>query len=147
MLSFTHSLSLISRCTRMARGAALRAHGVCGGQVPYLLRLGREPGLTQEELSRALCLNKSSVARQVASLERSGLVRREPDPSDRRQQRVYLTERALSLLPEVRRVVSEWNAYLLAELGEEERQHLQEVMERLSERAQRRIEQEVGWTE
>ena len=35
----------------------------------------------------------------------------------------------------------------LAELGEEERQHRQEVMERLSERARRRIEQEVGWTE
>ena len=43
MPSFTHSLNIIGRCTQMQRGAVLKELGVCGGQVPYLLRLCRCP--------------------------------------------------------------------------------------------------------
>ena len=74
MPSFTHSLNIIGRCTQMQRGAVLKELGVCGGQVPYLLRLCRCPGLTQEELAKALYFNKSTVTRQIAALERQGLV-------------------------------------------------------------------------
>ena len=88
MPSFTHSLNIIGRCTQMQRGAVLKELGVCGGQVPYLLRLCRCPGLTQEELAKALYFNKSTVTRQIAALERQGLVRREPSPEDRRCQLV-----------------------------------------------------------
>ena len=63
MPSFTHSLNIIGRCTQMQRGAVLKELGVCGGQVPYLLRLCRCPGLTQEELAKALYFNKSTVTR------------------------------------------------------------------------------------
>ena len=69
MPSFTHSLNIIGRCTQMQRGAVLKELGVCGGQVPYLLRLCRCPGLTQEELAKALYFNKSTVTRQIAALE------------------------------------------------------------------------------
>ena len=72
MPSFTHSLNIIGRCTQMQRGAVLKELGVCGGQVPYLLRLCRCPGLTQEELAKALYFNKSTVTRQIAALERQG---------------------------------------------------------------------------
>ena len=65
MPSFTHSLNIIGRCTQMQRGAVLKELGVCGGQVPYLLRLCRCPGLTQEEL--AVRLNVSD--RHLRSLE------------------------------------------------------------------------------
>ena len=67
MPSFTHSLNIIGRCTQMQRGAVLKELGVCGGQVPYLLRLCRCPGLTQEELAKALYFNKSTVTRQDRS--------------------------------------------------------------------------------
>ena len=44
MPSFTHSLNIIGRCTQMERSDKLKSLGVCGGQVPYLLRLCRRPG-------------------------------------------------------------------------------------------------------
>ena len=70
MPSFTHSLNIIGRCTQMQRGAVLKELGVCGGQVPYLLRLCRCPGLTQEELADRCELSKgfiSQVERNLAS--------------------------------------------------------------------------------
>ena len=105
MPSFTHSLNIIGRCTQMERSAVLKELGVCGGQVPYLLRLCRCPGISQEELARALYFNKSTVTRQIAALERQGLVRRELSPEDRRRQLVYPTERALEIAPKIRELV------------------------------------------
>ena len=145
MPSFTHSLNIIGRCTQMERSAVLKELGVCGGQVPYLLRLCRCPGISQEELARALYFNKSTVTRQIAALERQGLVRRELSPEDRRRQLVYPTERALEIAPKIRELVCGWNDYLLADLTEEERLQLQALMERISQRARDYIDREVGW--
>ena len=145
MPSFTHSLNIIGRCTQMQRSAGLKKLGICGGQVPYLLRLCRCPGLTQEELAKALYFNKSTVTRQIAALEKQGLVRREPSPEDRRCQLVYPTEWALEIIPLVRELVRGWNDYLLADMTADERDQLQALMERVSQRARDFIDREVGW--
>lgn len=54
------------------------------------------------ELAHALALDPSSVSRQVASLERAGLVAREPDPSDRRAARLALTEEGREVVETLR---------------------------------------------
>ena len=79
MTSFTHCLNIIGRCTQMQRGAVLKELGVCGGQVPYLLRLCRCPGLTQEELAKALYFNKSTVTRQIARRQRTWFRHQHPE--------------------------------------------------------------------
>lgn len=145
MPSFTRSLNIVSRCTQMQRGQALKELGVCGGQAPYLLRLCRHPGQTQEEMARALYVNKSTAARTIASLEKAGYVERRPSPEDRRCYLLYPTERALAALPQLRRVVSEWNEYLLDEFTEEEKEALIGMLARVSDRAQAYIQREVGW--
>lgn len=145
MAAFTHNLNVIARCTQMQRGQRLKALGICGGQVPYLLRLCRLPGQTQEELAQALYVNKSTAARQITSLERAGFVERRPSTQDRRCLCVYPTERALEALPMLHEVVQEWSDYLLDGLDGSEREMLMALMERISERAQTYIQREVGW--
>ena len=145
MPSFVGNLNRISRCTQMQRGGKLKKYGICGGQVPYLLRLCRFPGLSQEEVARALYVNKSTAARQIANLEKAGLVERRPSEEDRRKLLVYPTQRALELQPEIREMVVSWNSYLLEEFSEEEQALLQSMMDRVACRAQAYIEREVGW--
>lgn len=145
MPSFVGNLNRISRCTQMQRGGKLKKYGICGGQVPYLLRLCRYPGLSQEEVARALYVNKSTAARQIANLEKAGYVERRPSPDDRRRLLVYPTQQALDLQPEIREMVENWNAYLLEEFSPEEREMLQDMMSRVNERARAYIEREVGW--
>ena len=145
MPSFTHSLNIIGRCTQMERSDKLKQFGICGGQVPYLLRLCRCPGLSQEEIAQALYLNKSSVARQIACLEKQELVYRKPSPDDRRRLLVYPTEKALSMLPALTKTVRGWNDYLLEGMDADERAQLEAMMERISARARAYIEHEVGW--
>ena len=145
MPNFTHSLNIVGRCTQMQRGQALRELGVCGGQAPYLLRLCRCPGMTQEELARALYVNKSTAARAIANLEKSGFVERRPSPDDRRCHQLFPTERAIAALPKIRETISQWNDYLLEEFTYEERAALVDMLDRVSRRAQAYIQREVGW--
>lgn len=53
-------------------------------------------------LAGALCLDLSTVSRQVPVLERSGWVARERDPADHRAQLLDLTPRGQSVLLDVR---------------------------------------------
>ena len=55
-------------------------------------------GVTQREIANKLSLDASSIIPLIDRLERKGLVKRRTDADDRRINRLYLTERAESLL-------------------------------------------------
>lgn len=59
---------------------------------------GQIDGLSQSELSRLLIMHRSNATGLIDRLERRGLVRRNPHPSDRRAYRVILTDAGVRLL-------------------------------------------------
>jgi DNA-binding MarR family transcriptional regulator len=69
-------------------------HGVGLNDLALLVLLGEAPDgkLRRVELAHALGVTTSGVARQLAPLERIGLVDREPSPGDARLALVVLTE-------------------------------------------------------
>jgi DNA-binding MarR family transcriptional regulator len=62
-----------------------------------LLELGRATGLTQTELGARLRLDKSTVSRLVAGLERRGWLRRERAIADRRAVCLRLTPAGVAM--------------------------------------------------
>lgn len=77
-------------------GGLLEPHGHAGVQaslseVLALRELADAPGLAQNQLAERLALEKSTVSRLVAGLERRGWVRRDRDPGNRRYLRLTLT--------------------------------------------------------
>lgn len=72
----------------------LEAHDLALWAFDVLATLRRQPpphGLTPTELSRAVLLTPGAMTNRIDRLEDAGLVRREPDPIDRRGVRVVLT--------------------------------------------------------
>lgn len=59
-------------------------------------------GLSQSELSRRLLMHRSNATGLLDRLEQRQLVRRAPDPADRRAHRVVLTPAGRSLVEEIR---------------------------------------------
>ena len=53
--------------------------------------------LSQRELAERLRLEKSSISRMAAEMERQGLLVRERDPDNRRQYRLRLTDRGRAM--------------------------------------------------
>ena len=75
----------------------LARHKVPLGQFPLLLVLWEEENLTQSEIARRLDCEQPTVANTLRRMERDGLVETGPDPSNRRQVLIRLTERGRSL--------------------------------------------------
>jgi DNA-binding MarR family transcriptional regulator len=73
-----------------------------GGQITMsqafgLHELDTDQPLSQRELAERLNLEKSTVSRMVAEMERKGLLARERDPANRRFYRLRLTEAGRTL--------------------------------------------------
>ena len=108
------------RCGKLYRNESLAKIGLEGSDQPFVLHLCHSPGISQEQLAREIYIDKSGVARKLASLEKRGYIRRESDPQDKRVLRVYPTEMLLEMLPAIRNSNTEWNRRILEGFTEEE---------------------------
>jgi len=71
--------------------SALRPHGLRITQVAILAQLGRLQPQTVTAFAHAHGSDRSAVARDLAVLEREGLVERRPNADDRRAWQLFLT--------------------------------------------------------
>ena len=136
---FMKQLGELWRCANLYRTAQYAALGIGSYQDSYLLHICRGPGIPQDRLAEVIYVNKSNVARQLASLEEKGFITRTPDPQDRRSLLVYPTQKATDALPAIHKVHRAWNEMVLEGFGEEERRLVADFARRLSENAKHAI--------
>jgi DNA-binding MarR family transcriptional regulator len=85
----------------------------------------RDGATSPGELARLWQVTPAVITGIVDRLERRGLLRREPDPDDRRRLRLALTDAGLAVSQEVERVVNDDLAAQLATLSADELASLQ----------------------
>jgi DNA-binding MarR family transcriptional regulator len=76
---------------------AVPGQPVSMSQAFALHELDTDDPLSQRDLAERLCLEKSTVSRMAAEMERKGLLVRERDPANRRLYRLRLTDRGRAL--------------------------------------------------
>ncbi|CAM5342153.1 MarR family winged helix-turn-helix transcriptional regulator [Streptomyces hirsutus] len=105
----TVAMEVFGRITRLSRAMgdllekAYAKYGISRGEFDVLATLRRsgEPyALSPRQLSATLMLTTGGMTGRLDKLERAGLLRRSPDPHDRRGLQVTLTERGLHLADE-----------------------------------------------
>jgi DNA-binding MarR family transcriptional regulator len=94
------------------------------GQFFFLAELFRNEGLTQDELSRRVGVDKSNTSRALAKLERYGLVRRERDKDNHRVRRVFLQPAAHAVKLSFFDIQARWNSHLMNGLSAGEKKSL-----------------------
>jgi MarR family transcriptional regulator for hemolysin len=96
------------------------------------------PGFSQRELAAGLSIGGPSLVRHLDRLEREGLVRREPDPDDRRVTRVSITEAGRLKHQELAVVAQRLDDELGSVLSGRERRVLIDVLVRIEAHAAQR---------
>ena len=109
-------LSDVARLIRTRADARARSHGMTRAQWMILVRLERQPGMSQNELAALIEVEPITVGRLVDRLESRALVERRPDASDRRIWRLHLTPAATPMLKEIAKARAELNDMLVAEI-------------------------------
>ncbi len=97
-----------------------------------LIALHADDGQSQRQLSTRLGIHRNVMVTIVDNLERQGLVKRMPHPSDRRAFAVTLTAKARDLLPALDAQGRAQEAEITAPLTAEERAALLSQLQRVS---------------
>lgn len=142
MPSLMWELDAIARCATQYRTEMLAPLGLKSCHASYLIQICKNPGISQEQLARRIYFNKSSVARQLASLEEDGFIRRAASETDRRVTRLYPTERTLEILPRIREILLQWEEIATQDLTAAEGETLLGILEKMKARAAQRVQQD-----
>jgi DNA-binding MarR family transcriptional regulator len=130
-------LSRVSRLARhldIARRGAFAAHGLEAWEfdvLSALRRAGPPFQLTPGALLRATLVTSGTMTNRIDRLAAAGLVRREPDPRDRRGVLVTLSDRGQAVVDAALTDLLDREQALLAGLGDDQRRQLADLLRTL----------------
>jgi len=118
------ALRRIERQKRLYLEREFAGTGLHGTLYRFLLVLGRNPGASQDLFAERLVIDKGNIARSARKLEDLGYIERKPDENNRRQYRIYLTERGQEVLESVVFILKRWNTVLAQGFTQQEERDL-----------------------
>jgi MarR family transcriptional regulator, organic hydroperoxide resistance regulator len=124
MDEFLFLFTRAAKLTRAAADQAMSRHGVRVGQNVILELLWIRDGQTPGELASALGIATPTVVRSAGRMQTAGLLTRQPDDSDGRLVRLWLTRRGRELRPVIEQERARITARALADLDGNERAEL-----------------------
>lgn len=100
-------IGIIARALDSIANIEFKQYDLTKGQYLYLVRIGENPGLIQEQLAEMVKVDRTTAARSVQKLEAKGLVTRLPDDSNKKIKRLFLSEQGKKVYP----IIERENAY------------------------------------
>lgn len=131
MSQIIKDITEISRCGAQYRLDQLSPMGLKACHASYLTEICAEPGISQEQLARRICINKSNVTRQATVLEEEGFIIRRCSPVDKRVTELYPTPKALALMPQISGILTQWENCITADLTSGEIEQLSALLAKL----------------
>lgn len=129
-------ISDVARLLRTVFDRRVREVGLTRAQWLVLTRLHRRPGASQSELAEMLEVEKATAGRMIDRLEANGWVVRKADPSDRRINRLHLTDEAERVHMAIRPIAEATVNDALAGLSVRQRATLTDLMGRVKSELQ-----------
>lgn len=109
----------------------LRENGVGTAEIDLIHAIRHNPGCTQAKLAEILNADKAAIARRTKNLEAKGYLVRKDDPTDKRSQFIYPTDKAETLKESKAEIESEFYEYLVSALDEGEAETFAKLLDKL----------------
>ena len=135
MSQIIRDMTEIARCGAQYKADRLVPLGLKGCHASYLTEICANPGISQDQLAKRICINKSNVARQAATLEEEGFLTRTPSATDKRIMELHPTQKTLDLLPQISSVLKEWESCITGDLTAEELDLMAALVAKMKSRA------------
>ena len=128
-----YQFKIIDEKIKLRAEEDLKRHGLTLTQtrvMGFLVEMGGQ--VTQKEIEEDLQVSHPTVVGLVARMEQKGFLTTRPDPMDRRNKLVELTEKAQKLDEVIDMTVAQHDAQLLRGFTEEEQETLKKFLSRIS---------------
>lgn len=122
------SFSIIHRFAKIFLLAKMEQLGTLKCSPPYIVAIHHNPGLSQNELSEFLKIDKGAVAKTVKHLLAKKFIERKKDPLDKRGYKLYLTKKGEALMPNLLAIESEFERKITEGMSLEEKELLKKLI-------------------
>ena len=136
-------ICFISRLSTRFVGGEMSRMGFGPGQFFLLSELYAEEGLSQDELSQRVGVDKSNTSRALAKLEKFGLIQRKNDPNNHKVKKVYLRSKAHRVRKEFKEIQQQWNEELLKGFTKKEKAALITSLIKIANNAEAAFNQKI----
>ncbi|PHR18236.1 MAG: transcriptional regulator [Sphingopyxis sp.] len=127
-----------ARLFRRELNERMRHSGVTALQWRLLAYLARNEGSNQVKLAEFLEVEPITLSRMIDRLADAGMLSRRRDPDDRRAWRLYLEDKSLPLIDELRAASATLTEAAQEGLTKEEREKLADLVERMRQNLSRK---------
>ena len=110
----------------------LEEFGINTTQLHLLFEIAHESNINQEMIAARCNINKGAVARSIRKLVEKGLVKREIDENNRRQNRLSLTKDGEDILIKACGVLRDWEDSVILDDGYIKKELLQKVLKEIA---------------
>ncbi|MDO5810934.1 MAG: MarR family transcriptional regulator [Methanobrevibacter sp.] len=101
-------ITMISRGHTIYLNHHLEDYGINASQLHLLFEISHQKNINQEKIATRCNINKGAVARSIRKLEEKGLVTRQIDDANRRQNIISLTDKGKETLTESIDLLKNW---------------------------------------
>jgi DNA-binding MarR family transcriptional regulator len=101
-------ISVLHRQFQIYLNRELKDYDINSSEYIFLVNLYEKDGISQEQLSTNLFIDKAATARAIGRLEKLGYIKRTRDPKDSRAYLVTLTAKGLEMRNFIRTKLNYW---------------------------------------
>jgi len=131
----------ISRNASVYFSRSMQKFGLGSGHFFFVRVLMSRDGISQNELSEILGVDKGTTAKAMKKLTEAGYIERETDPSDGRSYRLFLTESGKKIGKDLRKLGKNLEELLTEGFSNEEKRQLLSLLQRAAENARKTKEE------
>ena len=139
MDTMEQNFSLICRKFTKFLNVELKNAGITPAELSYLNYLLEQNGMTQDELAKASCVDKAAVTRVIQTLEKKGVVERRADETDKRANRIYITDKAYHYADVIKEVRQKWMQIIDVQMSRQEMQQLEHQVAEIAEKVKKAV--------
>ncbi len=122
-----------ARLLRRLADRRLKPLGLSSGHLPVITELMHRSEMSQKELTAAAAIEQPTMAEMLLRMERDNIIKRRPDPDDKRSTLISLSPSTLKNLGRIKEVIQSINRDALGALPKHEREpFLQKVTDMIS---------------
>jgi Transcriptional regulators len=128
-------ISILDRCRKSYANRMLEPYGLAGCQYLFLLALNRHNGVSQEKISDFMKIDKTTTAKSIKALENNGFVVRQVDAEDKRAYKVFLTQKAVDVLPVIRKTMRKWEDMVISDISKDDYIFVEKILSKMAGKA------------
>ncbi len=125
-------ITMISRGHTIYINRHLEDLNITATQLHLLFEISHQREINQEKIASRCNINKGSVARSIKKIEDKGLIKREIDENNRRQNKISLTQLGEETLNEAVKIMNKWEDEVILDEGYIEKELLQKILKEIA---------------